>query len=132
MVFNVRLRSAQLDETSIVENIVYVDALGKMFSGVSDALYRQHRCNDSYAMLSLSRFPMCALIQVFVFGEARIATVPMGAAVRNHSARVFMIKETYRGGTALAFRGNVIHKAAYSDFLILPLTSCAPVPTSSM
>ena len=111
--------------------MVYVEALGNGCSGVSDAVYRIHRCNDSYAMLSPSKFPMCSLVHVFVLGAANTATVPMRAAVRNHDANVRITAVKCFGGSAFVPRGNVIHTAANSDCFIHPCTSSASVPVSS-
>ena len=102
---------------------MYEDALGAGFSGVSDVLYRQHLCKDSYAMLSLNTFPRCSFIHKFVFGAVNTATVPMRAAVRNHVARVRMTTEYCVAGSDFAPLGNVNHTTANSDSLIRPFTS---------
>ena len=113
-----------------MEYMVYVEALGNGFPGVKDALYRQHLCNDSYAMLSLSKLPMCSLVHMLVFGAVSIVTVPMSAAVRNHNARVRITAEKCFDGSAFEPRGKVSHTAANSD--MRPFTSWAPILVSSL
>ena len=122
----------KLDGIGRLEKTVYCDALGSVFSGVRVALYRQHRWKLSYATLSVRRLEMLPSIHWCPLGDISTATVPMMAAVLNQVAMVRRTGDNFDVGTESRHLGSVIQTAAKVDCLILLLTSCAPVPITSL